>query len=98
MSDNLILSHADRTRVIADDHRKAVFGANLSVSATFLVDGFVAGTWKIQRAKKRAVLSIVPFGKLARAVSRELAAEGEDLLRFAEPEAESHEVRETVRS
>jgi hypothetical protein len=41
--DNLILSHADRTRVIADEYRKAIASKNGMVPATFLVDGFVRG-------------------------------------------------------
>src|SRR5215212_10751504 len=44
--DNMILSHADRTRVIADEHRKAIASRNGMVPATFLIDGFVQGTWK----------------------------------------------------
>ena len=43
--DNLVLSHADRTRVLADEHRGAVVTKNLRVRATFLWDGFVCGTW-----------------------------------------------------
>src|SRR5262249_10825784 len=39
--DNLILSHADRTRVIADEHRPVVITKNGQVLPTFLVDGFV---------------------------------------------------------
>src|SRR5204863_7940547 len=45
--DNLILSHADRTRVIADEHRPVVITNNGQVLPTFLVDGFVAGTWRV---------------------------------------------------
>ena len=49
--DNLLLAHADRTRVISDAHRPKVGTANLRILATFLVDGMVSGTWKIERAK-----------------------------------------------
>lgn len=59
--DNLVLSHADRTRVIADEHRKRIVRA-AEVDATFLVDGFVAGRWKLERGK----LELDPFGKLSR--------------------------------
>src|SRR6185436_7657819 len=45
--DNLVLSHDDRTRIIADEHRPKVTLKNLQVRATFLVGGFVAGTWKV---------------------------------------------------
>ncbi len=51
--DNLILSHADRTRVIADEYRKAIASRNGMVPATFLLDGFVRGTWKTERPAER---------------------------------------------
>jgi hypothetical protein len=49
--DNLVLAHADRTRVIADEHRSQVFLSAARVRATFLLDGFVGGTWKIKKPK-----------------------------------------------
>ena len=55
--DNLLLAHDDRTRVIADEHRpRIVMSANLRILPTFLVDGFVAGTWTIERKKATAAL------------------------------------------
>jgi hypothetical protein len=91
--DNLVLSHADRTRVVADAHRRSIVTANLQVRATFLVDGFVAGTWTIERRKASATLLVEPFEAVASKAREELAAEGGALLRFAEPGAERHEVR-----
>lgn len=91
--DNLVLSHDDRTRVIADEHRPRVTLKNLQVRATFLVDGFVAGTWKIERKKKAAVLVIEPFGKIAKKTLADLESEGDALLRFAEEDAQTREVR-----
>lgn len=91
--DNLVLSHADRTRVISDEQRKVVVTKNGLVLPTFLVDGFVAGSWKVTRAKKTAVLTLTPFGALSGAVREELAAEGEQAARFLEPEAVGFELR-----
>ena len=93
--DNLILSNADRARVIADDYRRAIASRNGMVPATFLVDGFVRGTWKTQRARRKATLSIEPFEALSGNDRDALAEEGERLLRFmAQPEsAESYEFR-----
>ena len=45
--DNLVLSHDDRRRVLADEYRAAVIERG-EVRATFLVDGFVAGTWALE--------------------------------------------------
>jgi hypothetical protein len=66
---------------------------NLRVSATFLWDGFVRGTWSVERKKNSAALTITPFEALPiRAVS-ELTEEGESLLRFLEEDATTFEVR-----
>ena len=91
--DNLVLAHDDRTRVIADEHRPKVVLKNLQVRATFLVDGFVAGTWKIERKKKVAILILEPFGKLTKQTVAALEKEGDALLRFVEEDAEAWEVR-----
>ena len=91
--DNLILSHADRRRVIADEYRSRVFLSAARVRATFLVDGFVRGTWKIERARGTATLVIEPFEQLSREVRLALFEEGERLIRFVEEGAEAFEVR-----
>src|SRR5215207_6902164 len=80
--DNLILSHADRTRIIADDHRKVIASKNGMVPATVLVDGFVRGTWKTERTRGKATLVIEPFEPRARKDRDALAQEGERLIRF----------------
>jgi Winged helix DNA-binding domain len=89
--DNLILSHADRTRVIADEHRKAIASKNGMVPASVLVDGFVRGTWKTKRSPGKAILEIKPFELLAKEDREALAEEGERLIRFTG--AESCEIR-----
>ena len=93
--DSLLLAHADRSRVIDDDHRKRVVTANLRVLATYLVDGRVAGTWKIERARTAAALVLVAFVPVSKKTRAELVEEGTALLRFAEEEARSVEVRWT---
>jgi hypothetical protein len=91
--DNLVLSHDDRTRIIADEHRPKVTLKNLQVRATFLIGGFVAGTWKVERKKKVAALIVEPFAKLSKAAIKALEEEGDALLRFAEEDAEAREIR-----
>jgi DNA glycosylase AlkZ-like len=91
--DNLILSHADRRRVIADEYRSKVFLSAGRVRATFLVDGFVRGAWKIERARGTATLVIEPFEKHSREARLALLEEGERLVRFAGGDAEAFEVR-----
>ncbi|MGY1620205.1 winged helix DNA-binding domain-containing protein [Geodermatophilus sp. SYSU D00691] len=43
--DNALLAHADRSRVLPDAARGRVLPGYANVLPTFLVDGFVAGTW-----------------------------------------------------
>jgi hypothetical protein len=80
--DNLILSHADRSRIIAAEHRKAMASRNGMVPATFLVDGFVCGTWKVVRDSREATLWIAPFEHLPKQDREALTEEGERLLNF----------------
>lgn len=90
--DNLALAHDDRTRVIADEHRPLLFTKNLAIPATFLADGFVAGSWKIERKGKTATLQIFPFVTVPRKSKKELFEEGEKLVRFVEEDAKTFSV------
>jgi hypothetical protein len=90
--DNLVLAHDDRTRVIADEHRGLVATKNLRIRATFTWDGFVAGTWTVQRRRGAATLVLAPFAPLPAGAAEELRREGEELLRFAEEDATTYEV------
>jgi len=76
--DNVLLGFADRARILPDEHRKTIIGANGDVAQTFLVDGFVAGRWSVE--KGRVVVS--PFAPLSRAAQRELKDEAGRLERF----------------
>jgi Winged helix DNA-binding domain len=91
--DNLLLAHSKRTRVIADKHRSRVYLPGLRVAATILIDGFVAGVWKVEKAKGVATLMIEPFTALKKAERLELMTEGERLLHFVEADAKRYEVR-----
>ncbi len=91
--DNALLSHADRTRIIADTHRKRMWTVNGLIDPSFLVDGYVAGSWKATSARTEAVLDITPFTDLEPAQRAELEAEGHRLLTFLHPSAEEATVR-----
>lgn len=95
--DNLVLGHADRTRIVPEKYRPQIFLSALRVRSTFLVDGFVHGAWRIERTKKkgdsRAALVLEPFAALTRPQLQALTAEAEALVRFAEPDAQYYEVR-----
>jgi hypothetical protein len=91
--DNVLLAYAERSRVIAHEHRAAVFLTAGRVRATFLIDGFVDGTWRVEKHKGLAALVIEPFGRLATEDRDALVSEGEKLIRFVEDGAESFSVR-----
>jgi hypothetical protein len=76
--DNVLLAFADRTRVLPEQYRRAVIGMNGDVAQTFLVDGFVAGIWRVDDG--RVVLE--PFAALSRPVRRELDDEAGRLETF----------------
>ena len=46
MWDNMLLSHADRSRLIPPDYRATVIRRNGDVLPMVLVDGYVAGMWR----------------------------------------------------
>ena len=76
--DNVLLAFADRTRVLPEQYRKSVIRVNGDVAQTFLVDGFVAGMWRVE--KGRVVTE--PFAPLSRSVRRELEDEAARLEAF----------------
>jgi hypothetical protein len=90
--DNLLLSHADRSRFVPVEYRKAVYLSVGRVRATFLLDGFVRGTWKTERTKNVARLIIEPFEPLPPQARSALLEEGERLVRFVEDSAQEFEV------
>jgi hypothetical protein len=85
MWDSVLLAHADRNRVLADEHRAAVIGRNGDVLPTFLVHGRVAGLWWAESDGQTTRVVLEPFGRLSRPVRRALEAEGERLAAFVEP-------------
>ncbi len=86
--DNALLSHADRTRIVSDEHRVRVF-----TKGALLVDGFARGAWKIVRTRGAATLEIEGFAPLAGQDRREVDEEGGRLLAFAAGDAGTREVR-----
>ena len=90
--DNLVLSHADRSRVISANHRQRLNTRNGIFPGTVLVDGFVAGMWRITRARGAAALTVELFAEVPAADRDAVIAEGERLLHFAAP-GDDHEIR-----
>ena len=91
--DATLLVHARRTQILPEDFRPLVFATKTPQSTpTFLVDGTVAGKWRVERSKRQATLVVEPFERLPAAARRELEDEAEGLLRLVEPDAETYSV------
>lgn len=88
-----LLAYDDRTRILPKELQATVIRKNGDVLQTFLVDGVVAGMWTVNRAKDTATLRLEPFAPLPRGIRRELAEEGERLVRWIEDDATSFAVR-----
>ncbi len=91
--DNLLLGHADRTRIIPSDNLKWVISNG--GRPTLLVGGFVGGTWKITKKKSAANLVIESFTRLSKKDMATLAREGGRLLSFAAGDADIHDIQFT---
>jgi hypothetical protein len=86
MWDNLLLAHADRTRVFDDATRALVIARNGDTLPTFLVDGRVGGLWwAVAEPGGRTRIELEPFGKLGGGERRALEREGERLAAFVAP-------------
>jgi hypothetical protein len=92
--DNMVLSHADTTRIVPAEHKAKVMTQNGLIAGMTLINGFVAGNWRIKATKKHALMTISSFnGKpYNKADAVALTAEGLRLLRFAAPDAAAADV------
>jgi hypothetical protein len=81
--DNILLSHADRSRIVPDAHRQRITSANAVLPGTILLDGFVSGTWSLARDPGKSAttrLLVTPFTKPSRADRSALLTEADALL------------------
>jgi hypothetical protein len=78
--DSSLLAHAppERERILPERYRRTVIRTNGDVLPTFLVDGFVAGTWGVEKRR----LHLEPFEPLPKRVLAEIEREGERVVGF----------------
>lgn len=92
--DAALLVHVRRTQILPERFRPHVFSTKTPQSfPTFLVDGSVAGTWKVDRVGTKATLRVEPFERLPRGALADVRDEADGLVRFHEPDALSFAVR-----
>jgi hypothetical protein len=87
--DNVLLGHADRTRIVSDEVRKRIGIGR----ATVLFDGLVRGVWRIKRQRGAVTLAVETFEPLADADRAAVAEEGERLLGFVVGDGRNHDVQ-----
>ena len=91
--DNALLGYKDRTRMIGTEARRRLDSDILGNFSTFLVDGFVAGRWKLARERNTATITLEPVVRLSASARASLIDEGERLAAFLVPDAETRDVR-----
>jgi hypothetical protein len=89
--DNLLLSHADRGRVVPEEYKLRTWKGNQAYCA-FLVDGCLAGIWRLTETRESATMIVQAFGKLTRAQRDAVAAEAERTLNVL-TSATAHDIR-----
>jgi hypothetical protein len=78
-----------RARIVPDELKDLIYvRKNLQVKPTFLLDGFVAGTWALEVKRREATLTLTTDAKVPAALTKE----GERLARWAHPGAKAHHV------
>lgn len=82
--DNLLLSHADRSRFLTAEYLGQPFDNDGPIPAVVLVDGFTAALWRPVIGRRSAVLHVAP---LVAVDVDAVAAEGGRLLEFLAPGA-----------
>ena len=82
--DNVLLAHADRTRIIPQECPASIG------TPTVLIDGFVRGAWKITR---EGTLTVTTLERLSPKQTDALTKEGARLLAFVRPDAGARKVR-----
>jgi Winged helix DNA-binding domain len=77
--DNVLLSHADRSRFVSERPRAALSRVDGRIHGSVLFDGFLCGVWRLDRQQELVVSHVVRLPKRATAA---IAAEGRRYLRF----------------
>jgi hypothetical protein len=84
--DNVLLAHADRSRVATPEYLRGRAGSpNGVVPGTVLVDGRTAAAWTVTREKGMATLTVEPFNCLSRRDAQAVGEEAARLLAFTDP-------------
>jgi winged helix DNA-binding protein len=90
--ENMLLSYAARSRAIPPERVRHIVVRQNEMISTYLIDGFVAGTWQVQRERGRATLVMRPLVRHSKREERALLDEGEGLVAFLAADAANRDV------
>jgi Winged helix DNA-binding domain len=91
--DNVLLSHADRSRFISDERRARLSRISGRVHGSVLSDGLLVGLWRLERGRDRATLAVTVVERLPKRTAAAVEAEARRLIRFLVSDAETLDVR-----
>lgn len=86
--DAVTQGHKDRARIVPAEHAPRIASKNLQVPPMLLVDGFVAGTWKLEAKRKTATVTVTAFETFSAKTRKAVEAEAIALANAFEPTAE----------
>lgn len=91
--DNVFLGHRDRRRIVDPDARaRHLATANGQTPGIVLIDGFVGATWRLERARGAARLTVRPNARTPARVRSAVAAEGRRLRALLAADAKARDV------
>ncbi len=88
--DQALLAYADRERIVPAEVQP--LNLTLRGDQTVTVDGRVAASWRLERGRDAAKLTIAPHVEIRRSARSALKAEAKRTARFVEPDARSVDV------
>jgi hypothetical protein len=91
--ENLLLSYADRSRVVRPGLARSITARTQESLSTFTLDGLVSGLWAVQRDRESATLVVTPFRPLNAGERQALSDEGAGLLAFAAADSTERDIR-----
>lgn len=92
--DNVLLGHADRSRIIPPDFPWGAMLAPGRFVSNLLVDGMLRATWWLERdGRRKATLAIRPWPALSRTEREAVGEEARAMVEFAAADAAARDVR-----
>ena len=91
--ENLLLSYANRSRALPPGTERDPEARTQESLNTFTVDGFVRGTWRMDRIREGVILNVTPKRALSGSETAAVAHEADGLLRFLAVDASVRDFR-----